>query len=44
MTNFGILTEFQEIDKPFEWARKVIDGTGLYYSPTRKPSTTYIRR
>jgi len=45
MTNFGILMEVQGIDKPFEWARDVvknlqIDGTGLYYSPTRKPSTT----
>jgi len=45
MTNFGILMEVQGIDKPFEWSRDVvkklqIDGTGLYYSPTRKPSTT----
>ena len=45
MTNFGILMEVQGIEKPFEWARDVvknlqIDGTGLYYSPTRKPSTT----
>ena len=45
MTNFGILMEVQGIKKPFEWARDVvkklqIDGTGLYYSPTRKPSTT----
>ena len=45
MTNFGILMEVQGIDKPFDWARDVvkklqIDGTGLYYSPTRKPSTT----
>jgi uncharacterized protein len=45
MTNFGIIMEVQGIDKPFEWARDVvkklqIDGTGLYYSPTRKPSTT----
>jgi uncharacterized protein len=45
MTNFGILMEVQGIEKPFEWARNVvknlqIDGTGLYYSPTRKPSTT----
>ena len=45
MTNFGILMEVQGISKPFEWARKVvkklqIEGTGLYYSPTRKPSTT----
>ena len=45
MTNFGILMEVQGIDKPFDWSREVvknlqIDGTGLYYSPTRKPSTT----
>ena len=45
MTNFGILMEVQGIEKPFEWARDVvkklqINGTGLYYSPTRKPSTT----
>jgi uncharacterized FAD-dependent dehydrogenase len=45
MTNFGILMEVQGIEKPFDWARDVvkklqIDGTGLYYSPTRKPSTT----
>ena len=45
MTNFGILMEVQGIDKPFEWSRDVvkklqIDGTGLYYSPSRKPSQT----
>jgi len=45
MTNFGILMEVQGIEKPFEWSRDVVkklqmDGTGLYYSPTRKPSTT----
>jgi uncharacterized FAD-dependent dehydrogenase len=45
MTNFGILMEIQGIKNPFEWSRDVvknlqIDGTGLYYSPTRKPSTT----
>ena len=45
MTNFGILMEVQGIDKPFDWSRDVvknlqIDGTGLYYSPSRKPSTT----
>ena len=45
MTNFGILMEVQGIKKPFDWSRNVvkklqIDGTGLYYSPTRKPSTT----
>lgn len=45
MTNFGILMEVRGIDKPFEWSRDVvkklqIDGTGLYYSPSREPSTT----
>ena len=45
MTNFGILMEVQGIKKPFDWSRNVvknlqIDGTGLYYSPSRKPSTT----
>ena len=45
MTNFGILMEVRGIEKPFEWSRDVvkklqIDGTGLYYSPTREPSTT----
>jgi len=45
MTNFGILMEVQGIEKPFEWSRNVVsklqkNGTGLYYSPTRKPSTT----
>ena len=45
MTNFGILMEVQGIDKPFEWSRDVVnklqkEGTGLYYSPTREPSTT----
>ena len=45
MTNFGILMEVRGIDKPFEWSRDVVnklqkDGTGLYYSPTREPSTT----
>ena len=45
MTNFGILMELQGIDKPFDWSRKLvhkcqIDGKGLYYSPSRKPSTT----
>ena len=45
MTNFGILMEVQGIDKPFDWSRELVskinkDGTGLYYSPTRKPSTT----
>jgi len=45
MTNFGILMEIPGIDKPFDWSRDLVkkvnkDGTGLYYSPTRKPSTT----
>jgi uncharacterized FAD-dependent dehydrogenase len=45
MTNFGILMEIQGIENPFEWSRNVVkklqkNGTGLYYSPTRKPSTT----
>ena len=45
MTNFGILMEVRGIDKPFEWSRDVVNklqknGTGLYYSPTREPSTT----
>jgi len=45
MTNFGILMEIKGIEKPFDWSRKVVQsinkkGTGLYYSPSRKPSTT----
>ena len=46
MTNFGILMEIQGIDKPFDWSRNVVkhlqstNNTGLYYSPSRKPSTT----
>jgi uncharacterized FAD-dependent dehydrogenase len=45
MTNFGILMEIKGIDNPFEWCRKAvkkvqIDGTGTYYSPSRKPSLT----
>ena len=45
MTNFGILMEVQGIDEPFTWSRELVskvnkDGTGLYYSPTRTPSTT----
>ena len=45
MTNFGILMEVQGIDNPFEWSRELVSkvnahGTGLYYSPSRKPSTT----
>jgi uncharacterized FAD-dependent dehydrogenase len=45
MTNFGILMEIKGIEDPFAWSRKVVNelqiaGTGLYYSPSRKPSTT----
>jgi len=45
MTNFGILMEVQGIENPFEWSRDVVNklqknGTGLYYSPSREPSTT----
>ena len=45
MTNFGILMEINNIKNPFEWSRNVVNklqfgGQGLYYSPTRLPSTT----
>ena len=45
MTNFGILMEVRGIEKPFDWSREVVNklqknGTGLYYSPSREPSTT----
>ena len=45
MTNFGILMEIKGIEKPFDWSRDVVksvnkEGTGLYYSPSRKPSST----
>jgi uncharacterized FAD-dependent dehydrogenase len=45
MTNFGILMEINGIEDPFTWSREVVnkvqvDGTGLYYSPSREPSTT----
>jgi len=45
MTNFGILMEIPGIEEPFAWSRELVskvnkDGTGLYYSPTRTPSTT----
>jgi len=45
MTNFGILMEVQGIENPFDWSRDVVNklqknGTGLYYSPSREPSTT----
>ena len=45
MTNFGIIMEIKDIEDPFKWSRDVVNklqsnGTGLYYSPSRKPSTT----
>jgi uncharacterized FAD-dependent dehydrogenase len=45
MTNFGILMEINGIEDPFAWSREVVNklqsnGTGLYYSPSRQPSTT----
>jgi uncharacterized FAD-dependent dehydrogenase len=45
MTNFGILMEIKGIEDPFAWSRDVVKklqkyGTGLYYSPSRVPSTT----
>jgi uncharacterized FAD-dependent dehydrogenase len=45
MTNFGILMEVNGIKEPFAWSRELVSkvnksGTGLYYSPTRTPSTT----
>jgi uncharacterized FAD-dependent dehydrogenase len=45
MTNFGILMEIKGIEDPFAWSRNVVQtlqkhGTGLYYSPSRTPSTT----
>jgi uncharacterized FAD-dependent dehydrogenase len=45
MTNFGILMEINGIEDPFEWSRNVVNkvqsnSTGLYYSPSRTPSTT----
>jgi uncharacterized FAD-dependent dehydrogenase len=45
MTNFGIIMEIKDIKDPFAWSRKVVNelqfaGTGLYYSPSRKASTT----
>ena len=45
MTNFGILMEIKGIDQPFKWARELVgkvqeNSTGLFYSPTREPSTT----
>jgi uncharacterized FAD-dependent dehydrogenase len=45
MTNFGILMEINGIEDPFAWSRRVVEAcqankTGLYYSPSRKPSLT----
>jgi uncharacterized FAD-dependent dehydrogenase len=45
MTNFGILMEINGIENPFDWSRELVskvqeDGTGLYYSPSRRPSKT----
>jgi uncharacterized FAD-dependent dehydrogenase len=45
MTNFGILMEIKGIKDPFTWSRDIVqklqsNGTGLYYSPSRTPSTT----
>ena len=45
MTNFGILMEVKGINEPFKWARDLVgkvqeNSTGLFYSPTREPSTT----
>jgi uncharacterized FAD-dependent dehydrogenase len=47
MTNFGILMEIKNIDKPFDWSRDAVkklqkDGKGTFYSPyfNRVPSKT----
>jgi len=45
MTNFGILMEIKGIEDPFKWSRDVVsklqlEETGLYFSPSRTPSTT----
>ena len=45
MTNFGILMEIKDIKNPFEWSRDIVsklqhNGAGLYYSPSRVPSST----
>jgi len=45
MTNFGILMEVKGIEEPFTWSRELVNklqanNTGLYYSPSRTPSTT----
>ena len=46
MTNFGILMEIKNIDKPFDWSREAvkklqINETGTYFSPSKRiPSKT----
>jgi len=45
MTNFGILMEIPGIEEPFKWSRDLVkkvqkDATGLFYSPSRRPSLT----
>jgi len=46
MTNFGILMEIRDIDKPFDWSRTAVEklqcnGVGMFYSPShRVPSKT----
>ena len=46
MTNFGILMEIRDIDKPFDWSRAAVDklqhkGVGMFYSPSQRvPSKT----
>jgi len=46
MTNFGILMEIRNIDKPFDWSREAVEklqhkGVGLFYSPSQRvPSKT----
>ena len=45
MTNFGILMEVKGIEEPFTWSRELVNklqanNTGLYYSPSRTPSST----
>ena len=46
MTNFGILMEIKDIDKPFDWSREAVkklqvDSVGTYFSPSKRvPSKT----
>ena len=46
MTNFGILMEIKDIDKPFDWSREAVkklqkNKVGTYFSPShRVPSKT----